>query len=482
MFTAPPPGDSSPGVIPCAPSVSVAGDVVLKRSADTGVVPAVRPPPEPPPQALDIMDGGHVSPLVVPQSRPQPTPMARPFPLVTYHIPLDKARRELTTPSYPQGSIMDPGIMVRPSSPTTPFEFPFDMPNAKTSMYLEDETCSTYTSMGSVMRVVGLPRVYGLRGDEGSFVKVMRSSVPPDCVDNPSLMDGGANICITGVLDLLIDVEPIPPLPILVATTSNTFSLDDCCTKKGLIPLTLADGSIYYQPCYYCKNATETIISPEAIVAASDTLVHWTQEGHRGDAPGSIRFTSASGLYSITLRLEKRDGLYYCPTDVFTVDNNPARPSISVIRHLAVPQAAPQPDSNAQRDCRYAPVTKGNLTESELWMLRLGSPGEQQLDLLPGNVTGVPQGFHYHPFRYIDWKEEARIQKQAAGRSAERTMECKRRFYMDFGFMRASTSQYTKPNKKDDRVVLSYDGFSSYLLVVDEASRFIWVFLEEEQY
>ena len=50
---------------------------------------------------------------------------------------------------------------------------------------------------------------------------------------------------------------------------------------------------------------------------------------------------------------------------------------------------------------------KGNLTESELWMLHLGSPGEQQLDLLPGNAMGIPQGFHYHPFRYIDWKEEA---------------------------------------------------------------------------
>jgi hypothetical protein len=37
-------------------------------------------------------------------------------------------------------------------------------------------------------------------------------------------------------------------------------------------------------------------------------------------------------------------------------------------------------------------------------------------------VTGIPAGFHYHPFRYIDWKEEARIQKQAAQRSAERTL------------------------------------------------------------
>ena len=140
-------------------------------------------------------------------------------------------------------------------------------------------------------------------------------------------MDGGANICITGILSLLVDIENITPLLFLVATTSDSFSLDNCCTKKGLIPLTLSDGSVYYQPCYYCRNATETIISPEAILAASDTLVHWTQEGHRGDTPGSIRFSSASGLYSIKLHLEKWDGLYYCPTDVFTVDEDPIRPN-----------------------------------------------------------------------------------------------------------------------------------------------------------
>jgi hypothetical protein len=43
--------------------------------------------------------------------------------------------------------------------------------------------------------------------------------------------------------------------------------------------------------------------------------------------------------------------------------------------------------------------------------------------------------------------------------------------------MRASTSDYSHCDKTKDRVVFSYDGFSSYLLIVDEASRYIWVFL-----
>jgi hypothetical protein len=114
-------------------------------------------------------------------------------------------------------------------------------------------------------------------------------------------------------------------------------------------------------------------------------------------------------------------------------------------------------------------------------MLRLGSPGEVQLDLLTGNITGIPPGFHYHPFCFIDWKEDTRVQKQAAGKSSERTMDVGRRFYMDFGFMRASSSDYSRPNKKYDRVIDSWDGYSSYLLVVDEASRYIWVFLTKSK-
>jgi hypothetical protein len=80
-------------------------------------------------------------------------------------------------------------------------------------------------------------------------------------------MDSGANICITNSLALLIEAVNITPF---------TF-LDNCCTKCGLLPLAMTDGSLYYQPCYYCKNATKTIISPQAIIDASDTLLLGTR-------------------------------------------------------------------------------------------------------------------------------------------------------------------------------------------------------------
>jgi hypothetical protein len=93
--------------------------------------------------------------------------------------------------------------------------------------------------------------------------------------------------------------------------------------RWGLLPLTLADGSFYYQLCYYCKYAVETIISLQAILAASDVLMQWTQTGHKDGSPGTIQFDNDSGLFSMTMTLENRDRLYCCPTAVFTIDCDP---------------------------------------------------------------------------------------------------------------------------------------------------------------
>jgi hypothetical protein len=43
--------------------------------------------------------------------------------------------------------------------------------------------------------------------------------------------------------------------------------------------------------------------------------------------------------------------------------------------------------------------------------------------------------------------------------------------------MRASASDYSQPNKFKDHVIQSFDRYSSYLLIVDEAFCFVWIFL-----
>ena len=46
---------------------------------------------------------------------------------------------------------------------------------------------------------------------------------------------------------------------------------------------------------------------------------------------------------------------------------------------------------------------------------------------------------------------------------------------MDFGFLRASTMDFSQPNDEEDRVVESFDGYNSYLAIRDEASRMLWL-------
>ena len=295
------------------------------------------------------------------------------------------------------------------------------------------------------------------------------------CVASPGpsgpLVDGGSNICVTGDSSLLLDLVDIPPVAISVAIEGAPSSFDDAITKRGLLPLTLSDGTTYYQPCFYCANLVETIISPAAVLASSDQLYYWTQVGCKDPTtPGSLQLSSRDGKFSITFDLEYRDGLYYCTSDIYTLDIDPESPQC----HRAV--APPEPNT-LRTPSKFTPTTKARQVESEVWLLRFGSPGEHQLDVLPQHVIGTPPVFEYHPFRYIDFKEQAYIRKQAARRAADRIPTCGAEFFMDFGFMRSSNEDYKRPNKSTDRVIVSYDGYSAHLIIVDGASRRVWVFL-----
>ncbi len=114
-----------------------------------------------------------------------------------------------------------------------------------------------------------------------------------------------------------------------------------------------------------------------------------------------------------------------------------------------------------------------NLTrqlESELWAARMGHCGKDQLISPATRADGLPNNFVFHPFCYIDWKEQARIRKRAPLRVAQKVHDAGARFYMDFGFIRALSVDYRRPNITSNRVIDSYDGFSSYLLIVDDKS------------
>ena len=133
--------------------------------------------------------------------------------------------------------------------------------------------------MDSVTPVVGSPHLFGLRTDCSLYAQVKRTSA--------TLIDGGTNICLTSNLNLLlVDVDEIPPLPISVAINREEPHIDNSCTGRGYLLLNLSDGSTHWQLSFYCKNAVEMIISPQAILASSDLFALWTQTGFKDGRPG----------------------------------------------------------------------------------------------------------------------------------------------------------------------------------------------------
>jgi hypothetical protein len=104
-----------------------------------------------------------------------------------------------------------------------------------------------------------------------------------------------------------------------------------------------------------------------------------------------------------------------------------------------------------------------------------------QLSLQPKCVDGTPAVFMPHPFCFDDFKEQACVQKQPIGHDPDKAPAPKMRFFMDFGFMRSLHSDYCSTRLGLNHVVECFEGYSSYLIIVDKASRYVWMFLRKSK-
>ena len=276
------------------------------------------------------------------------------------------------------------------------------------------------------------------------------------------MADSGANVCVTSDPSILVDVIDINPIPLGVAATSPDTPIT-FCTKQGYLPIPLSDGSYHYQPFLYNPNATDTILSPAHVMRSSPSISSWRQSGSKDPSvTDTLSFLDSNGNDLLVLPLTTQNGLQYC--------SNAPTPPIGMRSTLTYSAASVSAVSTARR-----------VLKSELWAARLGYCSEWQLTKIPLHADGTPSKFFPHPLRFIDHKEQARVRKQPAGTHSEQAILPGQRFLMDFGFMRASTSDYSTPNIERDRVVESFDGYVAYLIIVDEASKFVWIFLRKSK-
>ncbi|KAL7545864.1 hypothetical protein ACHAWF_009220 [Thalassiosira exigua] len=194
---------------------------------------------------------------------------------------------DVQSDSPPPCSMFDPSTVDRPISPDLVCDFPLNLKQDAEFDSLLAELPQMPSLLDSVVHVVDRPRVLGIGvGQDGS--SYARLTPAPT-----TMVDGGSNICLTNVLSHLLDVVQIAPVPVSVAIEDGSSESGYVCTAKGLLPLRFDDGTIHYQPTFYCANAVETIISPQAILNSSDIFASWQQTGYKDGLPGLLHVSAA---------------------------------------------------------------------------------------------------------------------------------------------------------------------------------------------
>jgi hypothetical protein len=315
------------------------------------------------------------------------------------------------------------------------------------------------------------------------FVGVVPVVATARILSGGELVDSGANFSMCNSLSCLVNVRPITPFTInMAAIEGNSTST---CTHRGDFPLPMADGSVFYTPMYYNPHASDCLLSPDSVCRTSNgVFTRWSQEGRTIDDSGCINFFHPDDTVGISLVLERRHGLYFTTSKTNAVTSfrsNNVRAPVDSEEPSLPPPRTPAFSVPTPKTVHPTGLTtrQRQQIEFDLWQARLGHCSEWQLQMLPQFADGTPDKFVGHPFASYDSYNQARIRKIAPlkGRHPSRAQGKAQRFFMDFGFLRASTSDYTRPDPKTDRVIKSFDGFNSYLLIVDEYTKYTWVYL-----
>ena len=109
--------------------------------------------------------------------------------------------------------------------------------------------------------------------------------------------DSGANRSVTNCRNILIHYKSNDPYPIN-GINCNEPAIH--CTGFGYIPWRSTTGDTFLIPCYYCSQATGTIISPTDIVFSHlDKFVGWQMTTNIDTSSGTFIPLARDGVNHI---------------------------------------------------------------------------------------------------------------------------------------------------------------------------------------
>jgi len=297
-------------------------------------------------------------------------------------------------------------------------------------------------------------------------------------------IDGGANRSITPFKHHLLNFPNMKSYPI------HGVNRDDpALTVSGLgfLPWCAPDGTVLLIRCLYSPQAADTIVSPtDVVINHQSKYTAWAQHSNLSTKTGYIDFIGPTNE-RVRFPLIEENGLWFYQNH--SQDNYmPTGPAAHPIEH---------------------PPLIGRLTSAGLYELvhaRLGHPGLTAMQSLHHHVDGVPR-LKPHPLFRCETCLKVKATKRAVTASAvqhalkipiadpttepgnasslaeplreEQPCRPGEQFHMDMGFVRGTQFSY---RDKDGTLVTSLDGYNSYLLIVDKATRYTWVFLARSKH
>lgn len=309
-------------------------------------------------------------------------------------------------------------------------------------------------------------------------VDEISSHSKPELFENTNLSldqiqsDSGANTSATNNIALLHNVRYIEPIPVNTATESGKpMQMEAIGTYK----MKTSNNEVIDIACYYSPEVSGTIISPNAIVKQYKNQIkgyHKVCDFHNNT--GYLIFESSlTNQEDIIFKLYARNNLWYHQTTPIT--------------------STTSTDTNT--------INKMSTAASyELWHQRLMHPGTNVMQTVHKHVKGVPKlngnsfykcmscmtGKCEKSYHTVSTKKKQSILGQMLHPSKEDSIDDihvpgsspGQHFHFDFGFMR------TKEFRQEDaegNLQTSIDGKNAYLLVVDRATRYMWIYVSKNK-
>ena len=240
----------------------------------------------------------------------------------------------------------------------------------------------------------------------------------------------------------------------------------------GFLTITSRNNKTMQVTCYYLKDVNGTILSPTSIVREHKTSFYgWLKYANCDTGTGQLQFCRRHHHRPFEINIIKKNDLWY------HTDNT--------VEHAA----------DTGPPTQYTVHRMSNATNFELWHQRLGHCRKSTLEIMHRHAIGVPEvrGNTFYkcasclsskitkkPFQRKD--RASRVMYIAPAPDPDDIHLSKaspgQHFHMDFGFV--CSQDYTKQDR-EGQTVTSIDNKNSYLLIINRATRYMWIYLSNSK-